>query len=113
MRRLKECMDGGGVVVNAIIYAEISGQFPFHAEVTFLLKKLEVELEDIPWDAAYLAGKSQRAYRGAGGMRERVLADFMIGAHAEQKGYRILTRDQARYRTYFPRVDVIAPDTHP
>ena len=54
-----------------------------------------------------------RKYRRSGGLRERVLPDFLIGAHAAVKSYRILTRDAARYRTYFPDVDIIAPDTHP
>ncbi len=60
-----------------------------------------------------MAGYAHRKYRKSGGGRDRVLADFLIGAHASTKGYRILTRDPRRYRTYFPTLDIIAPDTHP
>jgi predicted nucleic acid-binding protein len=69
--------------------------------------------DDIPYEAAYLAGRAHISYRARGGSRDRTLPDFLIGAHAAVKGYRLLTRDQARYRSYFPNLTIIAPDTHP
>ena len=69
--------------------------------------------EPLSMEAAHLAGKVHYEYRRGGGNRERVLPDFLIGAHAATKGYRILSRDRARYRAYFKDLEVIAPDTHP
>jgi predicted nucleic acid-binding protein len=69
--------------------------------------------ENIPFDAALIAGWAHREYRSRGGRREQTLPDFLIGAHAVVSGYRLLTRDPKRYRTYFPDLEIIAPDTHP
>lgn len=113
IRQLKACYDEGDIVTNTIVYAEVSGQFSYHEEVTRVFKKLGIEFVDFPWDAAFLAGRAQLAYRRSGGLRDRVLADFLIGAHAASQGYRVLTRDKSRYRSYFPNIEIIAPDTHP
>ena len=67
--------------------------------------------EPLPWPAAFLAGKAFLAYRRRGGARRSPLPDFYIGAHAAVRGYRLLTRDRARYATYFPTLDLIAPAT--
>jgi hypothetical protein len=69
----------------------------------------DFEREQLPYQAGFLAGKAFLAYRGLGGQRRSPLPDFYIGAHAAVRGYRLLTRDAARYRTYFPSVEVIAP----
>ena len=68
------------------------------------------EREAIPYAAAFLAGKSYLVYRRRGGTKRSPLPDFFIGAHAAIAGYRLLTRDAARYRSYFPRLPLIAPD---
>lgn len=67
--------------------------------------------EHLPYEAAFLAGKAFRRYREAGGVRTAPLPHFYIGAHAAVAGYRLLTRDARRYRTYFPRLELIAPAT--
>lgn len=64
----------------------------------------------IPWEAAFLAGKCFVTYRRRGGRRHSALPDFFIGAHAAVAGLPLLTRDASRYRTYFPTVDLIAPE---
>jgi predicted nucleic acid-binding protein len=107
------CKAEDQLVVNTIVFAEVGGHFTSQKESLEAFQSMGSVLEEIPWDAAYLAGRAYRAYRRSGGSRDRLLPDFLIGAHAATKGYRILTRDQARYRTYFPDVEVIAPDTHP
>jgi len=66
-------------------------------------------VEDLPYEAAFLAGKCFLEYRRHGGTKRSTLPDFYIGAHAAVAGYRLLTRDATRYRTYFPRLDLIAP----
>ena len=66
--------------------------------------------EAIPYEAAFLAGKSFMTYRKRGGTRRSPLPDFFIGAHAEVAGFTILTRDARRYALYFPKVKVVSPE---
>lgn len=98
------------LVINALVYAEVSIGF---AAVEALEAALPVDFyrrEDIPYEAAFLAGKVFLQYRQAGGARRSPLPDFYIGAHAAVAGYQLLTRDASRYRSYFPRLPLIAPD---
>jgi predicted nucleic acid-binding protein len=103
----------GDVVINAIAYAEISAGFASHRDIAAMLKLVGVELADIPWEAAFLAGHTHSRYRRVGGARDRTLPDFMIGAHAAVKRFRLLTRDVRNYHTYFPELELVTPDTHP
>jgi predicted nucleic acid-binding protein len=66
--------------------------------------------DPLPWEAAFLAGRCFLTYRKRGGARRSPLPDFYIGAHAAVAGMTLLTREAARYRTYFPRLDLITPD---
>jgi predicted nucleic acid-binding protein len=95
--------------VNPIVYAEVSVRFERIEELEEALPRDRFAREALPWEAAFLAGKCFVAYRRRGGERRSPLPDFYIGAHAAVAGMRLLTRDAARYRTYFPRLDVIAP----
>jgi predicted nucleic acid-binding protein len=88
-------------------------RFASETELTEALAGLIFEKQPIPFEAAFLAGKAPLAYRQAGGLRERTLPDFFIGAHAATSGYKVLTRDASRYRTYFPDLEIIARYTHP
>ncbi len=105
---LARTADRWPLVINPVIYGEVSIGFRD-------IETLEAALppafrrEAIPWDAAFLAGKSFLAYRRRGGVRRAPLPDFFIGAHAAVRGHRLLTRDPQRVRTYFPTVEVIAP----
>ncbi|GGD94392.1 hypothetical protein GCM10011390_11450 [Aureimonas endophytica] len=81
--------------------------------MTTIFAYLNPRREPFPFAAAFAAGRAHRVYRERGGRRERTLPDFLIGAHALVAGHRLLTRDAARYRAYFPTLDIIAPDTHP
>jgi predicted nucleic acid-binding protein len=65
--------------------------------------------EPLPWEAGFLAGKSFLLYRSRGGLRNSPLPDFYIGAHAAIGRLALLTRDAARYRTYFPKIEILAP----
>ena len=103
----------GPLVINQIVYAELAVYFEYKPAPEMLLGQLRITRDDLPWAAAHLAGHAHVSYRRSGGQRHRVLTDFLIGAHAAAKGFRILTRDGTRYRNYFPQVEVIAPDTHP
>ena len=97
------------LVINPIIYAEVSVRFPAIEDVEAALPRERFAREDIPYDAAFLAGKAFLFYRQLQGARTTLLPDFLIGAHAAAAGYRLLTRDLRRFRTYFPKLDLIAP----
>lgn len=103
----------GPIIINPIIYAEFSVRYRNMDEVERLLPQDEFRRENLPWHAAFAAGAAFRLYKRAGGGRERVLPDFLIGAHAAIRGYRVLTRDPKGYRSYFPSLDIVSPETHP
>ena len=98
------------LVINPIIYAEVSIRYSRIEDLEAALPKTMLDREAIPYEAAFLAGKCFLAYRQRGGRKRSPLPDFFIGAHAAVAGYRLLTRDAARYRSYFPRLSLIAPD---
>jgi predicted nucleic acid-binding protein len=97
------------LVINAIIYAEVSVRYSRIEELDAALPKSMFEREAIPYEAAFLAGKSFLAYRRRERTKRSPLPDFFIGAHAAVAGYRLLTRDAVRYRTYFPKLPLITP----
>lgn len=99
----------GPLIINDVVYAEVSTRFESVEEVDDAIRRAGLLLESISRQALYNAGKAFRRYRAAGGARTGVLPDFFIGAHAEAAGLRLLTRDARRYRSYFPSVELIAP----
>ncbi len=98
------------LVINAIIYAEVSVRYSRIEDVEAALPRAMFEREAIPFEAAFLAGKSFLAHQRRGGPKRSPLPDFFIGAHAAISAHRLLTRDAARYRTYFPKLELITPD---
>lgn len=97
------------LVINPVIYAEVSVRYARVEDVEDALSTGEFRRDPLPWEAAFLAGKSYLAYRRRGGERRSPLPDFYIGAHATVHQMRLLTRDTRRYRSYFPSVDIISP----
>jgi predicted nucleic acid-binding protein len=97
------------LVINPVIYAEISIRYSRIEDLDDALPRTLVEREALPYEAAFLAGKAFLVYRKRSGTRRSPLPDFLIGAHASIAGYSLLTRDAARYRTYFPKLRLIAP----
>jgi predicted nucleic acid-binding protein len=106
---LARCAESGIVALNPIVYAEVSVGFARIEEVDAALPASYFERLQLPWEAAFLAGQCFLQYRRRGGARRSPLPDFYIGAHAAVTGMRLLTRESARYRTYFPRLRLIAP----
>lgn len=106
---LQAASESGRVLVNQTIYAELSVGFPNMTALDDALAEADILKVEMPWSAAYLAGKAFIEYRRRGGTKTAPLPDFFIGAHAAVQRYRLLTRDAARYRSYFPTVEVIAP----
>jgi predicted nucleic acid-binding protein len=97
------------LAINAIIYAEVSIGFQRIEDLESAIPSSLFRRDALPFEAAFLAGKAFVQYRRRGGGRTTPLPDFYIGAHAAVAGFRLLTRDARRYRTYFPSVELIAP----
>jgi predicted nucleic acid-binding protein len=101
--------DSGRLIINPIIYGEVSVRFSSVEALDAALPAATFFRERLPFSAAFLAGKAFLAYRRRGGTKQSLLPDFLIGAHAAISGFQLLTRDAARYRTYFPHLHLIAP----
>lgn len=97
------------LAINPVIYAEVSAGFDRIEDMEAALPAPQFHRLSLPWEAAFLAGKCFMAYRRRGGARRSPLPDFYIGAHASVAGLRLLTRDASRYRTYFPKLRLLAP----
>ena len=107
--KLAEAADIGPLLVNPVIYAEVSVRFTRIEDLEEALPATDFLRSPVPWEAAFLAGKAFVGYRRRGGERTRPLPDFFIGARAAVEGHSLLTRDARRYRTYFPSVALVAP----
>ena len=101
--------DAGGLVVNPVVYAEVAARFEQIEDLEAALPEDYYERQALPWEAAFLAGRSFVRYRRRGGRRRSPLPDFYIGAHALVRGMTLLTRDAKRYRAYFPKLRIVAP----
>ena len=101
--------DKGMLAINPIIYAEISPNFKSSESLDQALPQTDFKRLELPYEAAFLAGQAFIAYRRRGGAKQSPLPDFYIGAHAQFEGLTLLTRDVGRYRSYFPKVKLIAP----
>ena len=110
-RQLERAAANGPLVINDIVYAEISTRYASVDAVNSILRDLRIDVAPMPRPALFLAGKAYLRHRGAGGMRPGVLADFFIGAHAAVAQLPLLTRDTQRYRAYFPTLVLIAPES--
>jgi predicted nucleic acid-binding protein len=106
---LAACANQGNLIINPLIYAEVSIAFAQIEELEAALPTTFFRQDPLPWEAAFLAGKSFLTYRRRGGERRSPLPDFYIGAHAVVTGLKLLTRDSSRYRTYFPTLELITP----
>lgn len=108
-RALEEAATESRVVINPLIYAEVSVRYSRIEDLEEALSASMIQRVELPFEAAFLAGKAFVRYRRRGGTRASPLPDFYIGAHAAVAGLRLLTRDANRYRTYFPSIKLLAP----
>lgn len=109
-RQLETASARDRLVINPVIYAELSVGFARIEEVDAALATAGIAVVEIPRPALFLAGKVFGAYRKRGGVKTGVLPDFFIGAHAAVARLALLTRDRGRYGSYFPTVELIAPE---
>lgn len=108
-RALAECAEYAGLVINPIVYAEVSIRYTTIEALEAALPPSLYQREPLPWEAGFLAGKCFLLYRRRGGARTSPLPDFYIGAHAAVGHLALLTRDAARYRRYFPKLEILSP----
>jgi predicted nucleic acid-binding protein len=104
-----DSMRQGRVVINPLIFAEVAAGFSSLDELNERLPEAAIVREPLPFEAAFLATRAFVLYRHAGGKRRSPLPDFYIGAHAAVAGHTLLTRDDRRYRHYFPKLRIVAP----
>jgi len=110
IRQLDAASLSDDLIINDIVYSELSVRFARIEDLDGVLDDARVALEPMPRPALFLADKVFQQYRTAGGTRSGVLPDFFIGAHAAVSGVPLLTRDVQRYRTYFPSIRLITPE---
>jgi len=108
-KALSSAAESAVLCINPIIYAEISIGFSRIEELDEAIPTSTFRRLELPWSAAFLAGKCYVQYQKRGGNKRSPLPDFFIGAHAAIAGMVLLTRDAARYRTYFPGLTLITP----
>lgn len=112
VEQLEAASIAGPILINDIVYSEISVRYERMEDLDEMLNEAGIKIVPIPREALFLAGKAFLQYRRSGGSRLGVLPDFFIGAHAAISNIPLLTRDVSRYRTYFPTLQIISPDTH-
>ncbi len=107
---LAAAAEKGPLLINPIVYAEVSTRFSRIEDLEDALPSSDFLRSPLPWEAAFLAGKAFLEYKRHSGRRSSTLPDFFIGAHAAVAELALLTRDANRYRTYFPSVQLVAPN---
>ena len=107
--QLERCAALGPLLINPLILAEISPRFERASDLEVALAGLPLVKAALPWDAALLAGQAFKVYRQSPGLKTSPMPDFYIGAHALVGQLQLLTRDAARYRSYFPTLALVAP----
>ncbi len=110
MDQFRKASEDGPILLNPIIYAELAPGFETQASLDRWLRPSLFRRLALPYEAGFRAGQAFLAYRQRGGSKSSPLPDFYIGAHAESEGVTLVTRDDARYRTYFPKLKLITPE---
>lgn len=98
------------LAINPIIYAELAAAYRSEAALEKALLHWPLVRLPLPYKAGFLSGQAFRKYRRQGGQKRSLLPDFYIGAYAQVETLPLLTRDTARYKTYFPKLRIIHPD---
>lgn len=102
-------LDDGVLVACDVVWAEIRPRFASDDQLLLATGKIELGFEALNLDAALRAGLIWKKYRKRGGKKERMVPDFLIGAHALVQADRLLTRDRSFYRDYFPKLSLREP----
>ncbi len=110
LKHLRSAAMNGPLIINTIVYAEISIGFSRIETLDEILAETGIEIRELPRSAAFLAGKAYKAYRSRGGKRSAPLPDFFIGAHAAVLGVPLITRDPKRMRQVFSGLNLVYPE---
>jgi len=108
-RQLEAAALRGDLAINDIVYAELSVRFETIEALDDTMEGMGLVIAPTPRSALFMAGKVFERYRARGGVRTSILPDFIIGAHATVLGVPLLSRDTRRYRTCFPRLELVSP----
>jgi hypothetical protein len=108
-QQIQQATTTSPVLINPIIYAELAPAFKSRHELDGWLDPTLFQRLPLPYEAGFRAAQAFVQYRKKGGNKTAPLPDFYIGAHAEVEQHTLITRDPARYRTYFPRVTIVSP----
>ena len=106
---VRQAFADGALVVCEPVYAELASRFSTRAQLDGVLDESRIRVEPVGREASFLAGRMFRRYRDAGGQRDRVITDFLIGAHAARAATRLVTRDRGFYRSYFDDLAILDP----
>jgi predicted nucleic acid-binding protein len=106
---LQHAADNGTLVISDIVYAELCIHFEAQRECDAFLEGNEIRVQALGREALFLASRAWRTYRKQGGKRTRILADFLVGAHARKEATCLLSRDRGFYRKLFPSLDLPDP----
>ncbi len=110
-RALAAARADGALIVSEVVLAELSSAYTGAGSAREVLDRLQIDFVPSTAQIAADAGGAWRAYREAGGPRTRIVADFLIGAHAARAADRLLTRDRGFYRTIFSDLVIVDPST--
>ena len=108
-KALNSCLGQGAVVISGVVLVEITPLFPSATDVMTVLNKLQIRPNHLSLDSYFTAARIWKEYQQDGGTNNRVVADFLIGAHAQTECDRLLTRDRGFYRRYFKKLTVLEP----
>ena len=104
---LRQAYDEGALVICDVVYSELVPQFNDRSLLDSTLARINVTLSSMDSNVAYVAGEKWGLYRKVGGKKERIITDFLIGAHALLKADRFLTRDRGFYKKYFQDLKIL------
>lgn len=107
---VRSCIDEGTLVACEVVWAEISSFFPSQDSALAAMRRIGVEFSPLTLESALSASKAWKSYKVRGGKRQRVVPDFLIGAHAFHQADRLLTRDRGFYRAYFTGLRLLGPE---
>jgi predicted nucleic acid-binding protein len=107
-RALEDATAEGSLVVCDLVYAELCAHFASQRHCDEFLGENGIKVESLGRDASFLASRTWRKYRSQGGKRNRILSDFLIGAHAQTQASGLLTRDRGFYREMFPSLMLLS-----